>query len=552
VWLKNKQKQQAYSCQQSDLPVNICFSKSAGTGEHISHKTKAKILDALPLSVCEVKSSVMNKLNTTLFLVASLIFSCDSSTQRAPGIPPNQVVPSANQLAYQQMEQVGFIHFTVNTFTDKEWGYGDESPAIFNPTALDAEQWVLAAKAGGLKELILTAKHHDGFCLWPSEFTEHSVKNSPYKNGRGDIVREFVDACRKHGLKAGLYLSPWDRNHKDYGKPEYITYYRNQLTELLTNYGEIKEIWFDGANGGDGFYGGANEERRIDKDTYYDWETTMALAKELQPNILIFSDAGPDLRWVGNEHGFAGRTFWSTINAENLTIGGSDQDYLNVGDPGGDQWIIGQCDVSIRPGWFYHESQDSLVKSPPELVDIYYKSVGRNGVLLLNLPPDKRGLIHEKDVANLRAFRQIIDKTFAKDLARNKRVTASNYRLENDSFAPVNLVDGDPDTYWATDDKVSSAELIIDLNEDIAFDRILLQEPIALGQRVSQFEILIQNNQGDWESLARETTIGYKRLLRVNPVTTSKVKIKIMEASNTPALANFGLYLSAEGAARTD
>ncbi len=316
---------------------------------------------------------------SVIFFLTMMLAGCSSG--------PSPVLPSPEQLAYQQMEMVGFIHFTVNTFTDKEWGYGDEDPAVFNPTALDAEQWVLAAKAGGMKQLILTAKHHDGFCLWPSEYTEHSVKASPYKDGKGDIVREFVDACRKHGLKVGLYLSPWDRNHKDYGNQEYIIYYRNQLRELLTNYGEINEIWFDGANGGDGYYGGDNCERHVDKLTYYDWPNTIQLVKELQPGIKIFSDAGPDIRWVGNEHGFAGETFWSTISTENLVIGASDPAYLNRGDPMGDQWIIGQCDVSIRPGWFYHASEDSLVKSPQELVDIYYKSVGRNGVLLLNCPP---------------------------------------------------------------------------------------------------------------------------------------------------------------------
>jgi alpha-L-fucosidase len=245
------------------------------------------------------------------------------------------------------MEMIGFIHFSINTFTDKEWGYGDESPELFNPSSLDAEQWARAAKEAGMKQLILTAKHHDGFCLWPSAYTEHSVKNSPWKNGQGDLVKEFTEACRHHGLKAGLYLSPWDRNHKDYGTPEYLDYYRNQLTELLSNYGEISEIWFDGANGGDGYYGGANEIRKIDRGTYYDWDNTFNLVYSLQPEIIIFSDAGPGCRWIGNEHGIAGETNWSTINGDSLTIGGSDQAYLNTGDPNGPDWIPGECDVSI-------------------------------------------------------------------------------------------------------------------------------------------------------------------------------------------------------------
>ena len=493
----------------------------------------------------------MRLINLIVFTVITTFYGCNSKTEIVADISPNQVIPSANQVVYQNKQQVGFIHFTVNTFTDKEWGYGDENPEIFNPEALDAEQWVLAAKAGGLTELILTAKHHDGFCLWPSEYTEHSVKNSPYKDGQGDIVRELVDACRKHGLEVGLYLSPWDRNHAAYGKPEYLTYYRNQLRELLTNYGEIKEIWFDGANGGDGYYGGANEERRIDKNTYYDWPNTVALVKELQPNILIFSDAGPDLRWVGNEHGFAGRTFWSTIESKDLVIGGSDPNYLNVGDPNGDKWIIGQCDVSIRPGWFYHESQDSLVKSPQQLIDIYYKSVGRNGVLLLNLPPDKRGLIHENDVANLKAFRQILDETFATNLARNASVSASSYRSNNEKFSADHIADDDQDSYWAAADDDQSVELIIELPDAVTFDRIMLQEPIAYGQRISRFHILVENEEQEWLVVAEETTIGYKRLLRIDPVTTSRVKIRLLEANNTPAISNFGLFLSSKGESNT-
>jgi len=488
----------------------------------------------------------MKKIYIITTLLTVLLLGCNSETEKVKDIPANKAIPSFNQHKYQQMEIVGFIHFTVNTFTDKEWGFGDEDPKIFNPTQLDAEQWVITAKEGGLKELIITTKHHDGFCLWPSKFTEHSVKNSSYKNGKGDIVKELVDACRKHGLKVGFYLSPWDMNHKDYGKSEYIVYYRNQLKELLTNYGEINELWFDGANGGDGYYGGANEKRVIDKNTYYDWDVTIKLAKELQPNIMIFSDAGPDIRWVGNEKGFAGRTFWSTISRENITIGGADTKYLNVGDPNGNNWIIGQCDVSIRPGWFYHRSQDSLVKTPQKLVDIYYKSVGRNAVLLLNLPPDKRGLIHENDVSNLKKFKKIIDETFTVNLASNSKVTSSNYRLKNDFFTPNNITDHDLKSYWATNDGTIESELVVDIGDTKTFDRILLQEPIQFGQRISKFRIFIQNNNDEWEQVAEETTIGYKRLLRIEPATASKIKIEIKEANNSPAISNFGLYLSSE------
>ncbi len=475
-----------------------------------------------------------------ILLATFFLSSCQFSEKSVSDIPPMEVVPSPQQLSYQKMEMVGFIHFTVNTFTNKEWGYGDEDPAIFNPTALDAEQWVRAAKAGGLMELILTAKHHDGFCLWPSKYTEHSVKNSPYKAGKGDVVREFVDACRKYGLKVGLYLSPWDRNHKGYGTPEYITYYRNQLKELLTEYGEINEIWFDGANGGDGYYGGANEVRKIDRDTYYDWENTIKLVKGLQPDIKIFSDAGPDIRWVGNERGYAGETFWSTINTDSVTIGSANTSYLNSGDPDGNKWVIGQCDVSIRPGWFYHPAQDSLVKSPEKLMDIYYKSVGRNGVLLLNLPPDRRGLIHENDVASLKAFKGLIDQSFERNLAIGQ-VSASNIRMDNSKFDPGHVLDEETDTYWAVDDSVREATLTIDLQSDTEFNRIIIQEPIRFGQRISKFQIWIEAANG-WDLIYEGTTIGYKRILSFESRKSGKLKLKIIESMGPPAIANFELY----------
>lgn len=459
----------------------------------------------------------------------------------AADIPPGPVVPSARQVEYQQMEMIGFLHFSLNTFTDREWGYGDEPPALFDPTALDAEQWARVARDAGMKQLILTAKHHDGFCLWPSRYTEYSIKNSPYKNGRGDIVREFTDACRKYGLRVGLYLSPWDRNHPGYGKPEYIGYYRNQLRELLTGYGEISEIWFDGANGGSGCYGGANEERWIDKKTYYDWDSTIRLVKGLQPGILIFSDAGPDIRWVGNEHGHAGETFWSTIDRDKLGIGYADQAYLNTGDPLGKNWITGECDVSIRPGWFYHALQDSLVKSPEELADIYYKSVGRNGVLLLNIPPDKRGLIHENDIKALKGFREILDRTFENNLAMHADCEADNVRMNHAKFAPGHLTDGNPDTYWAADDGVTAAILTIGFPSAVTFKNILLREPIRFGQRISRFEAQVLEN-GEWKTIFNGTTIGYKRLIALEPVTTAAIRILIRDSISPPAVSEIAVY----------
>ncbi len=461
--------------------------------------------------------------------------------QEPPDIPPLEVVPTATQVQYQKMEYIGFIHFTVNTFSNKEWGYGDESPEIFNPTAFDADQWAKVARESGMKQLILTVKHHDGFCLWPSRYTEHSVKNSPWKNGKGNIVREFVDACRRQGIRVGFYLSPWDRNHAGYGTESYLQYYRNQLTELLTEYGEISEIWFDGANGGDGYYGGARETRRIDRTTYYHWQDTWAMIKALQPQVLLFSDAGPDIRWIGNERGYAGATNWSTLNTEDIIVGAADTEYLNTGDPQGKNWVIPLCNTSIRPGWFYHPEEDDQAKSLQQLLDVYYMSVGRNGTLLLNVPPDRRGLFHENDVERLQEFKAILDETFQKDLAFRKSVIASNVRQNHSKFSPKNTTDGVPDSYWAGKAGTRQARLEIDLQEPAVFDRILLQEPIRFGQRIAEFEVT-GRVRGEWTHLAYGTTIGYKRILRIPQVEVDRIRIIIQDGINTPALSNIGLY----------
>jgi alpha-L-fucosidase len=477
-----------------------------------------------------------------LTAILGLVFSSVSGAAR--DIPAHPVVPSAQQLAYQQMEIIGFICYTVNAFTDQEWGDGSEKPAIFNPTALDVEQWVTVAQAGGLKQLILTAKHHDGFCLWPSQYTDHTIKQSPYKNGRGDIVGELAQACRRVGLKFGLYLSPWDRNHAEYGRAAYLTYFRNQLRELLTQYGPISEMWFDGANGGDGWYGGANETRRIDGRTYYDWPTTWALVRDLQPQNVIFCVIGPDIRWIGNEKGIAGETCWSMFNR--VEFGDSAdfqayQPYLNTGDPNGTHWVVGECDVSIRPGWFYHKHQDDKVKTPQQLVDLYYKSVGRNSTLLLNLPPDRRGLIHENDIAALQGFKAILDETFRTNLALGARVKATSQWDTDPCFAPRNVTDADPNSYWAARAGDTTGVVTITLPATRTFDRILLQEPIRLGQRIARFTVEARLGR-KWEPLATATTIGYKRLLRIEPVTTQTIRIKIEAANSTPALSHIGLY----------
>ncbi|MDO5106379.1 alpha-L-fucosidase, partial [Capnocytophaga sp.] len=313
--------------------------------------------------------------------------------------PPEPVgaIPSQRQLDWHQLEYYAFIHFNMNTFTDMEWGFGSEKPELFNPTELNVNQWARVVKEAGMKGIIITAKHHDGFCLWPSAYTEHSVKNAPWKAGKGDLLKELSQACRQEGLKLGVYLSPWDRHHPDYGKPEYVTYFHNQLRELLTNYGELFEVWFDGANGGSGYYGGANETRTIDAKTYYQWDKVTDIVRELQPNAVIFGDGGPDVRWIGNEHGFGAETNWASFDNSNTWAGHSDLQHLQNGDENGDQWIPAEADVSIRPGWYYHKREDHQVRPLDAMVTIYYNSVGRNASLLLNLPVDTRGLVHEND-----------------------------------------------------------------------------------------------------------------------------------------------------------
>lgn len=483
---------------------------------------------------------------TTGSLFTRAAYSEDLLLSFRKGAPPKPFgpTPSARQLQWHELEFYGFLHFTVNTFTDKEWGYGDEDPALFNPTDFDAEQIVRVAKEAGMKGLILTAKHHDGFCLWPSKYTEHSVKHSPWKNGRGDVVKEISDACRKHGLKFGIYLSPWDRNHADYGRPAYLTYFRNQLRELLSNYGPIFEIFLDGANGGDGFYGGARETRRIDRETYYDWPRTWQMVRQLQPDACLFSDAGPDVRWVGNERGLAGETCWATLNAKDFVPGRADQTRLNHGDRPGARWVPAECDVSIRPGWFYHAAEDSKVRTPQSLIDIYYASVGRGASMLLNLPPDRRGRINENDERTLKEFRRILDATFTSDLAQGARVIASNVRGYDERFLPPNVIDNRRDTYWATDDHLRAAELLMDLKRDVTFNVVRLREYLPLGQRVEAFTVDVWQD-GHWVEFSKGTSIGNCRLLLKQPVTTSKVRLLITQAPVCPAISEFALFSEA-------
>lgn len=449
-----------------------------------------------------------------------------------PVTPPSPLlpIPTARQLAWQQAEMALFVHFGVNTFTDREWGDGAEDPQRFNPADFDARQWARVARETGFKTIILTAKHHDGFCLWPSAYTEHSVKSSPWREGRGDVVRELADACRAEGLKLGLYLSPWDQHEPTYGdQTGYNQFYLGQLRELLTRYGSLAEVWFDGAKGENA------------KDMEYDFPAYRALVRQLQPQAVMFSDEGPDVRWIGNEHGFAGETNWSTMDPSKVSIGQHGiGDYLNTGEDGGPAWIPGECDVSIRRGWFWHPDQQP--KALDDLLEIYFKSVGRNCVLLLNAPPDDRGRLPDADVERLYAFKAARDAIFTLDLAMNKHATASHVRGDAPDFDADRALDHDLTTYWATDDDVTTATLDIDLGAPTTFNVARLQEPVALGQRVQAYRVEAWDGQA-WTLLSRGTTIGHKKLDRFATVTAQRVRLVVEQARACPLIAEFGLHL---------
>lgn len=476
-----------------------------------------------------------NLLHGILLSIFSVCF-CFAQTKAPAALYP---VPSENQLRWQEMEYYAFVHFSLNTYTDQSWGYGNEDVKLFNPEKADCRQWARICKEAGMKGIIITAKHHCGFCLWPSEYTEYSVKNAPWKNGKGDMVREMADACKEYGLKLGIYLSPWDRNHPDYGKPEYVTCFRNQLTELLTKYGDIFEVWFDGANGGDGYYGGANEIREIDRTTYYDWKNTYALVRKLQPNIVIWNDGGDraDLRWVGTEDGYVGETNWSLLNA----TGDVPWNMLHYGVENGNAWVPAEVNTSIRPEWFYHPSEDTKVKTLPHLMNIYYNSIGRNSTLLLNFPIMPNGLINEKDEKAALDFAKVVKESFAVNLAEKAKVEATNVRGNAKEFSAYKTIDGKKDTYWATDDSIKKASLTVDFGKPTTFNRLMVQEYIRLGQRVKAFT-LEAFVDGNWEEIAKATTIGYKRILRFSSIKASKIRLNITDSKSCPIISNMGVY----------
>lgn len=463
----------------------------------------------------------------SLLLLAGLLGCGIAKTQ---DIQPYGALPSAAQVAWNDLEYYMFIHFGPNTFTNKEWGHGDEDPKVFNPKHLDARQWARTAKLAGMKGIVITAKHHDGFCLWPSKYSTHTVRESAWKDGKGDVLAELSAACKEYGLKFGVYLSPWDRNHPAYGTAEYNQIFANTLNEVLSGYGPVFEQWFDGANGGN-----------IKQP--YDWKLFHSVVYRNQPNAIIFSDVGPGCRWVGNENGFAGTTNWSTLNVSGFTpgVGAPPTKSLNEGDEDGEKWIPAECDVSIRPGWFYSPDTDDKVKSVSDLLEIYYASVGRNGNLILNVPVDRDGLIHPNDSTRLMELRRVLDASFKTNLAKNALVTATNTRSGDPAVGIRNLTDGKNATYWAAAEGKTEATFELSFRQPVTFNRLVLQEYIALGQRVKAFSVSVLEN-GRYKEVAKETTVGHKRILRLPDITTAKIKITILDAKAAPVINEIQLY----------
>ena len=470
-----------------------------------------------------------------------------SSDVAAPAPEPYGAVPSTAQLAWHRGDMNCFLHFTVNTFTDKEWGYGDEDSKVFHPTDFDADAIVAPLKSAGFGGVILTCKHHDGFCLWPTRSTEHSVRHSRWQDGKGDVVRALSDAAARHGLRFGVYVSPWDRNNAAYGTPAYLSIYRQQLTELLTNYGPLFEVWFDGANGGDGFYGGAREKRVIDKHTFYDWPGTWALVRRLQPGAVMFSDVGPDLRWVGNERGEAGEPCWATVNPEGVHggpafPGDANTTILEHGTPDGRFWMPAECDVSIRPGWFWHAAESAKVKSPEQLLALYLKSIGRGAGFLLNIPPDRRGQLDPRDLASLRGFAALRERSFGKNLLAGAKLFASNVRGASSSFAPHHTLTPDLNTYWATDDTVHEAVLRARFATPLHLDAVRLREAIALGQRVRRFRLEALHEDGSTTVLEDAQSLGACRILTL-PARSALRGLTLRLTADAPiALAEFAAF----------
>jgi alpha-L-fucosidase len=441
---------------------------------------------------------------------------------------PDLVKPTSAQRAWHDTEFYLFFHFGPNTFTNLEWGLGAETEDVFNPTDLDCDQWCRIARQAGARGVVITAKHHDGFCLWPSRFSTHTVRESPWKNGQGDVLRELADACRRHDLKFGVYLSPWDRNHPQYGTPAYNDVYANTLMELLTEYGDLFEVWWDGANGE-----GPNGKKQV-----YDFPRFEKLVAKFQSAAIIFSDIGPGCRWAGNEQGTIGETNWCMLDTAGFGRGatGPPADTLQRGNIHGDLWVPAECDVSIRPGWFYHSEEDNRVKTPEQLFDIYLKSVGRGANLILNVPPDRRGRIHERDSAALVGFGKKLEKTFGRDLAKSKKL---HPEFKASPLAPITQLHrmADTDTYvWS-----STGTFVLDLGCKRRFGTIVLQEYLNEGQRVAAFTLEIPE-KGGWKEIARGTTMGHKRILQFPKVRAKKIRLSVTDSRATPLIKKVQVF----------
>ncbi|TNE58070.1 MAG: glycoside hydrolase family 29 (alpha-L-fucosidase) [Bacteroidetes bacterium] len=468
------------------------------------------------------------------FLLLWLLVAIQLAGQTTPDLPK----PSPAQLRWHETEFYLFFHFGPNTFTNLEWGHGTETEDVFNPTDLDCDQWCRVAKQAGARGVVITAKHHDGFCLWPSGYSTHTVRESPWKDGRGDVLRELSEACRRHGLKFGVYLSPWDRNHPQYGTPEYNDVYAKTLTELLTGYGELFEVWWDGANGE-----GPNGKKQV-----YDFHRFEKLVARLQPDAVIFSDIGPGCRWAGNERGTVNETNWCTLDTAGFGRGatGPPADTLQRGNSYGANWIPAECDVSIRPGWFYHPEEDEQVKTPEQLLEIYLKSVGRGANLILNVPPDRRGRIHARDSLHLAEFGALLHTRFSSNLAKDKKwirlfracaFTPRKYRSD--------LNDGDPATYQPLHQDVAVSgpvyREVLDLGRKRRFQTIVLQEYLPEGQRIAAFTVEVRE-KGEWQMLFQGTTIGHKRILTFPEVRARRIRFTVKEARAHPLISEVAVY----------
>lgn len=486
----------------------------------------------------------LNQLITAAVLGGALCSACFAGAGPEGCLTPLKPVPSAEQLEWHDMEMYAFVHFTINTFTGKEWGYGDEKPELFHPSDFDADDLVRTLADAGFKGVVLTCKHHDGFCLWPTKTTLHSVAASPWKQGKGDVVKEVSRACGKYGVRFGVYLSPWDRNAASYGTPDYIRMYRQQLKELATGYGPIFLAWFDGANGGDGYYGGARERRSIDRSAYYDWKATWDELKKRQPGAVIFSDVGPYVRWVGNESGYAGYPCWATYTPVPLQAGtepapGTVRYRLGTeGTMDGKYWIPAEVDVSIRPGWFWHEHENSRVRTPENLLKLYFDSVGRGANLNLNVPPDRRGRIHEEDKKSLAGFRVLLDELYSRNFASGAQAESSSSWK---GHGAEQVLDRKRTTYWVAAPEDKHPCVVLKLPEPAAFDVIRLAEPIQLGQRVRKFRVEVREN-GQWSKWTEGASIGARVLLKGRPVTADGVRVVLEQSRAVPALCEVSLW----------